>query len=81
MIRFLLVLICINYGYGYPEGAPTEICDTMMPNHHVAPKQCENKYIIETDKSEYYPDDVVRSNDKTMERKRDFTEILFRYSL
>ncbi|UJR28575.1 hypothetical protein I4U23_009808 [Adineta vaga] len=60
MIKFILLLICIKYGYSHPDGAPDSVCDTMMPHHNVAPKQCETKYIIQSDKSVYYPNDIIR---------------------
>jgi hypothetical protein len=64
MIKLILFLICIKFGYGYPEGAPTSICTSMMPHHDVVSKQCESKYIIQSEKSEYNTNEIIRSKIK-----------------
>ena len=66
MIKFLLFVICIKLGYSYPEGAPDIVCDSMMPNHDVPPQQCQSKYIIQSDKSEYNINETIRSNNKNI---------------
>ncbi|CAF4085300.1 unnamed protein product [Adineta steineri] len=61
MFKFIVLLsICIKYGYSYPEGAPQSVCNTMMPNHDIPIQQCQPKYIIQSDKSEYNTNDIVR---------------------
>lgn len=64
MIKFILFLICIKFGHGYPEGAPSSVCISMMPQHDVTPKPCQSKYIIRSDKSEYDTNDRIRSKIK-----------------
>lgn len=62
MIKLFLILIVINLGYGYPDGAPNDACMSMMPGHNIAPKQCQPKYIIEPEKYEYDTNGIIRSN-------------------
>jgi hypothetical protein len=64
MIKFLLFLICIKLGYSYPEGAPHSECTSMMPQHDVTPKECSSKYVIQSDKSKYNANEIIRSNNK-----------------
>ena len=62
MIRWIFFFsISIQLAYGFPDGAPSSACISMMPQHDVSPKQCQVKYIIEADKSEYNPQDTIRS--------------------
>ncbi len=64
MIKLILFLICIKFGYSYPEGAPTGVCTSMMPDHDVVPKQCESKYIIQSENSEYNTNEIIPSKIK-----------------
>ncbi|CAF3697979.1 unnamed protein product [Rotaria sordida] len=60
MLKFILILICIKLGYSYPEDAPNSTCITMMLYHNVVPKQCQSKYIIQSETSEYNINDIIR---------------------
>ncbi|CAF1163143.1 unnamed protein product [Rotaria sp. Silwood1] len=60
MIKFILILVCIKLGYSYPEDAPNSACTSMMLHHDVVPKQCQPKYIIQSDTSEYDINDIIR---------------------
>jgi hypothetical protein len=64
MIKFILFFICIQLGYSYPEGAPDSVCTSMMPGHDIVPKQCQSKYIIQSEKSEYNANEIIRSRIK-----------------
>lgn len=62
MIKFILILICVQLGHSYPEGAPNTVCTSMIPQHDVVPQQCQSKYIIESDKTQYNTNEIIRSN-------------------
>jgi hypothetical protein len=62
MIKLILILICVKLGHSYPEGAPNSVCISMMPQHDVVPQQCQPKYIIQSDKTQYNPNEIIRSN-------------------
>jgi hypothetical protein len=64
MIKFILFLICVKLGYSYPNGAPISVCNSMIPGHDVEPKQCQSKYIIQSSKSEYNSNEIIRSKIK-----------------
>jgi hypothetical protein len=64
MIKLLFFLIYIKLGCSYPQGAPNSVCTSMMPQHDVVPKQCQSKYIIQSEKSEYNPNEIIRSKMK-----------------
>jgi len=64
MIKFILVLICIKLGSSYPNGAPISVCTSMIPNHDVVPQQCQSKYAIQSAKSEYNSNEIIRSKIK-----------------
>lgn len=55
------LLIYIKYGYNYPTGAPDDACTTMMPGHGVNSQTCSSKYTIQTDKTQYYTNETIRS--------------------
>ena len=61
MFKFILILICITLGYSHPDGAPNIACSSMMPQHDIVPKQCQSKYIIQSDKTEYNTNEIIRS--------------------
>ena len=62
MMRFFVLLLCFQLGYGYPNGAPASTCDSMMPEHDVASQQCQANYLLETEKNEFNNNDAIRSN-------------------
>jgi len=64
MIKFIFFLIFIKLANGYPSGAPSSVCISMMPEHDVAPKQCQSKYTIQSEKPEYDTNDIIRSKIK-----------------
>ncbi|CAF3499833.1 unnamed protein product [Rotaria socialis] len=47
-------------GYTNPDGSPSSACATMTPGHRVGSKPCSSKYVIQSDKLEYYKNDTVR---------------------
>lgn len=61
MIKFILILICIQLSHGYSEGTPNSACTRMTPEHDVIPKKCQPKYFIQSDKFEYDVNDIIRS--------------------
>lgn len=61
MLKFAVFLLCIQLGYGYPEGAPGSACDSMMPEHGVLSQQCQANYLIQAEKTEFNGNDVIRS--------------------
>lgn len=61
MIKLILFSILIELANGFPDGAPNSVCMSMMPQHDVASKECQLKYVIQSDKSEYSPGDIIRS--------------------
>ena len=62
MRAFILIAICIRLAQGYPDGAPTSACPTMLPGHDVDSLQCHPNYVIQADKVEFDASEVVRSN-------------------
>jgi hypothetical protein len=63
MIKLILILIYVQLGHSLPGGAPDSVCTSMMPRHHdVAPKQCQSKYIIQSERSDYNTNEIIRSN-------------------
>lgn len=61
MITFIFILVSINFGYCYPNDASNSACMSIMPDHHIDRAQCQPKYIIEPEKYEYDPNDVIQS--------------------
>ncbi len=55
------ILIYIQSTHNYPNGAPSGACPTMVPGHGVNSQQCSTKYIIQSDKSQYYTNDTILS--------------------
>ncbi|CAF3082951.1 unnamed protein product [Rotaria sp. Silwood2] len=60
MIKFILIVACIKLGYSYPEDAQNNVCTSMMPRHDAVPKQCQSRYIIQSETSEYNINDIIR---------------------
>lgn len=61
MIQLILFSILIQFVNTYPDGAPSTACISMMPHHDVRPMECQLKYVIQSDKAEYTPQDTIRS--------------------
>lgn len=45
LILFLALILC-NYVYLFPNGAPLQQCDKMMPGHGAAPLDQQSPYQI-----------------------------------
>jgi hypothetical protein len=75
---FFLILIYIKSGHNYPTGAPPDVCDTMFPGHGVNSQTCSAKYTIQSDKSQYYNNETVRSRFNL--KKCFFVKLLFYHS-
>ena len=43
---FLLTALAIKIVFAYPNGAPSSACESMIPNHQVAPQTSISGYSI-----------------------------------
>ncbi|CAF2081953.1 unnamed protein product [Rotaria magnacalcarata] len=57
---FIFISNFIPPGYTNPNGSPNSACATMTPGHDVGSQSCSSKYVIQSDKLEYYKNDTVR---------------------
>ncbi|CAF5053685.1 unnamed protein product [Rotaria sp. Silwood1] len=55
----IFVSVSIKSGHGYPYGAPSSTCASMVPQHEVSSQPCSSNYIIESDKVQYSTSDTV----------------------
>ena len=60
-LYLLVVLTLVSGTYGYPQGAPTQACDTMFPTGHNAPAQTSSSpYRLVSNKStNIQPNEVI----------------------
>ena len=60
-----IVLIFVQHGESRSNDIPISSCQTMNPEHRTISSQpCSSKYIIQSDKSEFYTNETVRSKCK-----------------
>lgn len=68
MGKFVNLLIILILGYiwltqSYPYGAPSYVCDSMMPSHGVNSMSCQANYVIRASKSQYTGGDTIQSKE------------------
>lgn len=61
-LSIVILLILIKYVSSHSMGAPNTVCDSMTPGHTgVSSQACSSNYTIQSDKSQYYSNETVRS--------------------